>query len=48
MPPKEGRIQMLAEHWEDTRLYLAVAIPSPAITQLREFMIITGTAADQA
>jgi len=46
-------VQMVAEHWEDIkagrwRLYLAVAVPSPAITQLRELTLVAGAASDDA
>lgn len=46
-------VQMVAEHWGDItagrwRLYLAVAVPSPAVTQLRELTVIAGAAADEA
>jgi hypothetical protein len=46
-------IQMVAEHWEEItagrwRLYLAVAVPSPAITQLRELTVIASAATDDA
>jgi hypothetical protein len=46
-------VQMVAEHWEDIRagrwrLYLAVAAPSPVITQLRELTLVAGAATDVA
>src|ERR1039457_3606603 len=46
-------VQVVAERWEEItagrwRLCLAVAVPSPAITQLRELTVIAGAAADQA
>ncbi|HEY5989297.1 MAG TPA: hypothetical protein VIV12_23390 [Streptosporangiaceae bacterium] len=46
-------VQMVAERWEEItagrwRLCLAVAVPSPAITQLRELTVIAGAAADEA
>jgi tetratricopeptide (TPR) repeat protein len=46
-------VQMVVEHWEDLlarrwRLCLAVAVSSPAVTQLRELTVIAGAAADEA
>src|SRR5258708_29839200 len=46
-------VQMAAGRWEDItdgrwRLYLAVAVPSPAVTQLRELTVIASAAADEA
>jgi hypothetical protein len=46
-------VQMVTERWEQItagrwRLCLAVAVPSPAITQLRELTVIAGAAADEA
>ena len=46
-------VQMAAERWEEItagrwRLYLAVAVPSPAITQLRELTVIASAATDDA
>jgi hypothetical protein len=46
-------VQMTAERWEDItdgrwRLYLAVAVPSPAVIQLRELTVIASAAPDVA
>ena len=46
-------VQMAAERWEDItdgrwRLYLAVAVPSPAVIQLRELTVIASAAPDVA
>jgi hypothetical protein len=46
-------VQMTAGRWEDItagrwRLCLAVAVPSPAVTQLRELMVIASATADEA
>ena len=46
-------VQMVAERWEEGtagrwRLYLAVAVPSPAVTQLRELTVIAGAATGEA
>jgi hypothetical protein len=46
-------VQMAAERWEDItdgrwRLYLGVAVPSPAVTQLRELTVIASAATNEA
>jgi hypothetical protein len=46
-------VQMAADRWQGItdgrwRLYLAVAVPSPAVSQLRELTVIARAAADEA
>jgi hypothetical protein len=48
-----GYVRMVAERWDDVtagrwRLYLAVAVPSPAVNQLRELTVTASAATDEA